>query len=457
MLGISEGVGNSLLEMVRGFVHMVTTVQFSTAELWTTVIYLVQVLLMIVCTYGVAQKMAIWRLGGEKAVTAEAGRKGAPCPETGPSHLELEQQITEKMARITGPNESTDWQEPPESDPIVCDICDGLTLNGGQQYRDHVNMKKHRDRVQAMKDNAEVVRVSGLAGAVLRKNASAQTRKRWVVHADVPAEIAERLQRAATPDELLEAVLQWYQQAGLEAPGWRWAHNNDGGGVMIAVGDEGARLEAELVPMEMRPELHGMQVRRSAGGVEAQTILRAVINLAQEGDVLWVSAYTYDRIDEVCDPLIAARARRVKVYFIADKHEALWGKTDYMKGALAKMEANGVPVRLAQGWNLGEHYRAVGRTFNGKGRMHMKAALLDRSGLYTATAGRYRAKNSYLLAGSTNWTTSSRGNREMTLLSMIAPNAPASTMMLLRRPFEDGFQQGVSYNDAIIRLAQTKE
>ena len=116
------------------------------------------------------------------------------------------------------------------------------------------------------------------------------------------------------------------------------------------------------------------------------------------------------------------------------------------------MEANGVQVRLTQGWNLGEHYKAVGRTWNGKGRNHMKAALLDRSGV-----GRYRAKMSYLLAGSTNWTTSSRGNREMTLLCTIAPNAPASTMMLLRRPFEDSFQQGVSYSEAISRLAQTRD
>ena len=115
------------------------------------------------------------------------------------------------------------------------------------------------------------------------------------------------------------------------------------------------------------------------------------------------------------------------------------------------MEVSGVAVRLTKGWSLGEHYRAVGRNYNGVGKNHMKSALLERTGV-----GHYRARNSYLLAGSTNWTTASRGNRELNVLCVIAPNVSATTRMMIRRPFEDAFSHGVPYGDARNQYAQSK-
>ena len=191
---------------------MVMTVQISTAELWTTALYLIQIALMVACAYGLSQRLAGWQLGGEKRA-AEIEEEGAPRLETGPSRLALEQMIGEKMAKIAGPKEES---KRPSSDPLRCDVCNGLTLNGPKQFRDHLSTQKHKDRVRQHQLNAEeAARRQGLAEQKLNEQvkrvpASTQTGRAWLANMKAPGVVVAAVQQAETPDELLEAVLQWY-------------------------------------------------------------------------------------------------------------------------------------------------------------------------------------------------------------------------------------------------------
>ena len=155
--------------------------------------------------------------------------------------------------------------------------------------------------------------------------------KELLTHKDIPPEVAALIQRAGTADDLLEAVLQWFHATGGQGQRWKWAHNRDGGGVMIDVDDDHPWFAVEEVPPCLQAEMTGVRMIKIAGGVEAQTMLQELIGLAAEGDTLWVSAFTFDRIEDVCDPLIEATDRQVRVHFVADYGEAMYGKTENMR------------------------------------------------------------------------------------------------------------------------------
>jgi phosphatidylserine/phosphatidylglycerophosphate/cardiolipin synthase-like enzyme len=132
-----------------------------------------------------------------------------------------------------------------------------------------------------------------------------------------------------------------------------------------------------------------------------------LIDGAADGDDLFFWGYTFDRND-VSMALIDARERRhITVKVLLDKKITFEKTTRDMYEQIAKMSSFGVQVRLASGLDLRKEYSAVGRSVSSTGEFvgasHSKAILTG----------------NWLLCGSTNWTTSSRGNVEMSTLSRL--------------------------------------
>jgi hypothetical protein len=144
------------------------------------------------------------------------------------------------------------------------------------------------------------------------------------------------------------------------------------------------------------------------GAVDTQTCAVDLIDAAADGDDLFFWGYTFDRND-VSMALIDARERRhITVKVLLDKRITFEKTTKDMYEQIAKMSSFGVQVRLASGLDLHKEYNAVGRPVSSTrgdfvGASHSKAILTGH----------------WLLCGSTNWTTSSRGNVEMSTLSRL--------------------------------------
>ena len=128
-----------------------------------------------------------------------------------------------------------------------------------------------------------------------------------------------------------------------------------------------------------------------------------LMNHATEGWTVFMTAFTYD-LNEVSEALINAKTRGAKVTLIVDEHSAKEGHTRFMKDQLARVIDGNVEVLFQRGGNLKEEYRKVGRGVNVKGHVHAT---------FCAVFG---PTEKYLIVGSTNWTTSSKGNYEMNVL-----------------------------------------
>jgi hypothetical protein len=145
------------------------------------------------------------------------------------------------------------------------------------------------------------------------------------------------------------------------------------------------------------------------GAVDTHTCAVDLIDAAADGDDLFFWGYTFDRND-VSLALIDARERRhITVKVLLDKRITFEKTTKDMYEQIAKMSSFGVQVRLASGLDLHKEYNAVGRPVSSAkgdfvGASHSKAILTGQ----------------WLLCGSTNWTTSSRGNVEMSTLSRLS-------------------------------------
>ena len=104
---------------------------------------------------------------------------------------------------------------------------------------------------------------------------------------------------------------------------------------------------------------------------------------------------------------------------VADRRMTLGGKTTHMEASLSHLVVNGVSVKLQNGVPLHDEYARIGRVgINALGIMHSKMlAVLGPS-------------ESYAIVGSTNWTTSSKGNRELSVLIALGE---VGKMEVLRR------------------------
>jgi phosphatidylserine/phosphatidylglycerophosphate/cardiolipin synthase-like enzyme len=140
-----------------------------------------------------------------------------------------------------------------------------------------------------------------------------------------------------------------------------------------------------------------------------------------------LTCFTFD-LAELLELLIAASKRGIRVTVCADEGHTYTGRTTFQAQRMQELYEGGVKVILVKGANLRDEYSAVGRDFSGRGIQHSKTLLVDR----------------FLLCGSTNWTTSSKGNFELSLLQELSP--------LGLKAYEDWvqllFDAGVRYTEA---------
>ena len=113
-------------------------------------------------------------------------------------------------------------------------------------------------------------------------------------------------------------------------------------------------------------------------------------------EVVELLAYTFD-LEDIVEALVAARARRIVVRACFDAKQAAGASTRRTRGAIQRLEAHGVEIRVVSGKPLQDAYGTT--VVQGVGIMHCKCLLADRC----------------FLAGSCNWTTSSQANHEMTV------------------------------------------
>ena len=104
-----------------------------------------------------------------------------------------------------------------------------------------------------------------------------------------------------------------------------------------------------------------------------------------ENDIV-MTAFTYD-LTSITDALIGATARGIPVTLFVDKQHAMNGTTNRMPDRLIQLKKAGVSVYLSRGPT-------------GSGIQHSKTMRSDH----------------FLIVGSTNWTTSSQTNQEMSVL-----------------------------------------
>ena len=93
------------------------------------------------------------------------------------------------------------------------------------------------------------------------------------------------------------------------------------------------------------------------------------------------------------------------------------------------LRSNGVEVRLAIGGPTGPHYRAVQRNTSGTGKSHAK----------------FLRVGPFVLVGSTNWTTASKGNAELNTLTHLTPRA----MSMFDRLAEDARSTTTPLDEAL--------
>ena len=143
------------------------------------------------------------------------------------------------------------------------------------------------------------------------------------------------------------------------------------------------------------------------GGTEAQ---KKVIELSSAAERYIVALlFTFDR-EDVMTAWIEAVRRGVEVELGVDRTWTLSGHCRDQYKAVKALAAAGVKVRLLTGVDKKDAYAAVGRTVGGVGNQHAKCVHTDKGSV----------------VGSTNLTTSSRGNNEVSAHLSLCPKAARS-------------------------------
>ena len=172
-----------------------------------------------------------------------------------------------------------------------------------------------------------------------------------------------------------------------------------------------AEREAQLneEPWALKFGLKGS--RTDAGGGQKVEFLPSAASMQERcvklclesgsGDVLWLIAFSFDR-REVTEALSAAQKNGAEVLLVLDQKQTLQGPAEQQRIAL-QAAALGIKVQLASGDPLSGEYEKAGRgrMMSGlRGVCHVKGLL------------KWHGEELTLLTGSSNFTTSSRANRE---------------------------------------------
>ena len=149
---------------------------------------------------------------------------------------------------------------------------------------------------------------------------------------------------------------------------------------------------------------------------ETHQIALYLIGEAQES--VFLKAFTYD-LASVTDALIAAASRGVATTVATDDRAALTGSTAHQLQRLEHLREGGVAVLLTKGADLRHAYGEVGRAVGpGTGIQHSKTLLID---------------GQMAIVGSVNWTTSSRANHEMAVLTQLTTAGADSWKIFINR------------------------
>ena len=118
-----------------------------------------------------------------------------------------------------------------------------------------------------------------------------------------------------------------------------------------------------------------------------------------------LTAYGFD-LDDICSKLIRCHELGCKVSVVADEKMSLGSQTREQSQKMNQLLVAGVPTYTSRGKNIKAAYLEVHRKVPpGVGIQHAKCLQCDE----------------YLIVGSTNWTTSSKSNEEMSVLLYLGP------------------------------------
>ena len=158
-----------------------------------------------------------------------------------------------------------------------------------------------------------------------------------------------------------------------------------------------------------------------------------MIGSAGQADEIVLLGFSLDR-DDLVQALVGAKKRGCSVRVTLDPAMTLQGRTRDQLSSAKSLVAAGISVRVVDGVPLEKEYAAVGRRVAGhlRGIQHAKAVLVGRT----------------LLAGSCNFTTSSRSNWEVGLQVTLKHPAVVQEFMLA------AWHSGTDLSEAQISEAQ---
>jgi phosphatidylserine/phosphatidylglycerophosphate/cardiolipin synthase-like enzyme len=160
------------------------------------------------------------------------------------------------------------------------------------------------------------------------------------------------------------------------------------------------RIDGDLQSNMLTSTFEYVKVARVLTSRQTQTAAVQLLKTAESGMLVILLGYYFDRAD-IAEELVEAAARGACVTCVFDRGALVKGTSKHMKTELDRLASTRVVVRILEGEDTRADYEAVGRSGTGfPGLQHAKALLVE----------------SRAIIGSTNWTTSSRGNSEMSLL-----------------------------------------
>ena len=158
---------------------------------------------------------------------------------------------------------------------------------------------------------------------------------------------------------------------------------------------------------------------------------------AQYSDDIKIAFYTYDLLT-ISEAVYAARQNGNNVSMCGNYNSCLGAATRDQLNRVIALRGAGVNVFLVAGMDIQPEYAKVGKKVRpGHGILHMKTALIG----------------SWLVVGSTNFTTSSRNNHELSTLLWL----DKSSVQVYHKLFDDLVAAGEPLTDQIIAIAEAEQ
>ena len=149
-----------------------------------------------------------------------------------------------------------------------------------------------------------------------------------------------------------------------------------------------------------------------------------------------ISCFTYD-LEEISRAIMLARSKRVRVTMCCDHRTTLGQQTREQLNRIIALRAVGVQIYLVAGLDIRLEYAAVSRSVRpGFGILHQKTVMVGR----------------HFIVGSTNFTTSSRNNHEISALLWLHPEGAT----VYQQKYDELKSSGEILSDASIEEAEIR-